>query len=139
MKKISVLLMSFIIAACVTAYNPNYWFNEVQVVNLSGSTITDVKVRVVGSTKSYSCEEVAQFALCQDYFGKRRYPQQGIELSWTHPDGSGKAETVGARIPAYFGTAFPLRIVMEIVEDGSVKTFYEQEEPDRGGSIMITE
>ena len=137
MKKISVLLMSFITTACVTGYNPTYWFNEVQVVNLSGSTITDVKVRVLDTTKSYSCEAVAQFALCRDHFGKRRYPQQGIELSWTHPDGSKKAELLGASIAAYFSTAFPLRIVMEILEDGSVKIFYEQEEPGRD-SITIS-
>ncbi len=136
MKKISVLLMSFITTACVTGYNPSYWFNEVQVVNLSGATITDVKVRVVDTTKSYSCEEVAQFALCRDYFGKRRYPQQGIELSWTHPDGSGKSELLGASIAAYFSTVFPLRIVMEILEDGSVTIFYEQEEPGRDSIII---
>ncbi len=139
MKQLSVLFLSILTAACVTGYNPNYWFNEVQVVNLSGATITDVKVRVVNSTKSYSCEEVAQFALCQDYFGKRRYPQQGIELSWTHPDGGSKSELLGASIPAYFSAAFPLRIVMEIAEDGSVKIFYEQEEPDGDRSIMISD
>jgi len=137
MKKIIVLLMSFITTACVTGYNPNYWFNEVQVVNLSGATITDVKVRVVDTSKSYSCEEVAQFAMCRDYFGRRRYPQQGIELSWTHPDGSSKSELLGAHIAAYFIAGLPLRIVMEILEDGSVKIFYEQEE-GRGDSFMMS-
>lgn len=139
MKRLSVIFFSILTTACVVAYNPIYWFNEVQVVNLSGSTITDVRVRVVDTSKSYSCEEVAQFALCRDYFGKRRYPQQGVELSWTHPDGSSKSELLGASIPAYFATAFPLRIVLEIGEDGSVKTFYEQEEPDGDRSIRITD
>lgn len=129
MKKLSILFLSILTAACVTGYNPTYWFNEVQVVNLSGATIKDVKVRVVDTMKSYGCEEVAQFALCRDYFGKRQYPQQGIELSWTHPDGSSKAEQLGLGIPVYYSPAFPLRIVMEILEDGSVKIFYEQEEP----------
>jgi hypothetical protein len=136
MKKLSVLFLSILTVACVTGYNPTYWFNEVQVVNLSGSTITEVRVRVVDTKKIYSCEEVAQFAMCRDYFGKRRYPQQGIELSWTHPDGSSKSELLGANIPAYFFPTFPLRIVMEILEDGSVEIFYEQEEPGRG-SITI--
>jgi hypothetical protein len=138
MKKIIVLLMSFITTACVTGYNPTYWFNEVQVVNLSGSAITDVKVRVVDTMKSYGCEEVAQFALCRDYFGKRQYPQQGIELSWTHPDGSSKSELLGASIPVYYNAAFPLRIVMEVLEDGSVKIFYEQEEPSGDGPMVIS-
>ena len=136
MKKLSVLFLSFLTAACVTGYNPAYWFNEVQVVNLSGSTITDVKVRIVDTTKNYSCKEVAQFALCRDYFGSRRYPQQGVELSWTHPDGSSKSELLGASIPVYYNAAFPLRIMMEIREDGSVDFFYEQEEPGRDGFII---
>jgi hypothetical protein len=138
MKQLSVLFLSILTTACVVAYNPIYWFNEVQVVNLSGETITDVKVRVLDTSKSYRFEEVAQFALCRDYFGKRRYPQQGIELSWTHPVGSSKSELVDANIPAYFVTAFPLRIVTEIADDGSVKIFYEQEEPDGDRSIMIS-
>ncbi len=136
MKKLSILLLGILTTACAISYNPIHWFNEVQVVNLSGATITDVNVRVLDTTKSYSCEEVAQFALCQDYFGKRRYPQQGIELSWTHPDGSKKSELLGASIPAYYDTPFPLRIVMEIVEDGSVKIFYEQENPGRDSFII---
>ena len=131
MKKLSVLFLSILTAACAISYNPNYWFNEVQVVNLSGATITDVEVRVLDTTKSYSCKEVAQFALCQDYFGKRRYPLQGIELSWTHPDGSKKSRLLSASVPAYYYAQFPLRVVMEIVEDGTVKIFYEQETPGR--------
>ncbi len=137
MKKLSILFLSILTAACVVGYNPSYWFNEVQVVNLSGSTITDVRVSVLETTKSYSCEEVAQFALCQDYFGKRHYPQQGIELSWTHPDGSKKSELLGARIPAYYDYPFPLRVVMEILEDGSVKLFYEQETPGRDAFTIL--
>ena len=131
MKKLSVLFLSILTAACAISYNPNYWFNEIQVVNLSGATITGVKIRVLDTTKSYSCEEVAQFALCQDRFGKRHYPLQGIELSWTHPDGSNKSELLSAHVPAYYDAPFPLRIMMEIHEDGSVKIFYEQETPGR--------
>lgn len=137
MKILIVLFMSLISTACVTGYNPTYWFNEVQVVNLSGGTITDVRVRILDTSKSYSCEEVAKFALCRDYFGKRMYPQQGVELSWTHPDGSSKSELLGAGIPVYYNAAYALRIMMEIAEDGSVKFFYEQEEPGRGGFFMM--
>ncbi len=73
--------------------------------------------------------------MCDDYFGKRRLPQQGVELSWTHPDGSRKSEVLNPNIPVTYNPAFPLRIVMEIREDGSVKPFYEQEEP--GGRAIF--
>ncbi len=119
----------------MTGYNPNYYFNEVQAVNLSGATVEDVIIRVVNTQKTLSCAEVARYAMCDERFGRRRFPQQGIELSWTHPDGSRKSEMLSPSIPVTYSPGFPLRIVMEIREDGSVKLFYEQEEP--GGGVLF--
>jgi len=36
-------------------------------------------------------------------------------------------------VPVHGLTSFPLRVVMELSEDGSVKAFYEQDEPGRYG------
>jgi hypothetical protein len=131
MKKLMILIAGGFISACATGYNPSYYFNEVQVVNQAGATIQDVSLRVLDSPKMLNCVEVAKFAMCDDRFGKRLYPQQGIELSWIHPDGSQKSDTLNPDIPAFFSASFPLRIVIELREDGSVNTFYEQEEPGR--------
>lgn len=129
MKILSILLLGSLSVACVTGYNPTYYFNEVQAVNLSGATIEDVKIIVVDSNKILSCEEVAKHAMCSDLFNRHRYPQQGVELSWNHPDGKRKSEVFNPAIPVTYNSAFPLRIVMEIRKDGTVKIFYEQEEP----------
>jgi hypothetical protein len=91
--------------------------------------ITDVAVRVADSPKTLACEEVAKNAMCADRFVKHPYPQQGIELSWTHTDGSRKSDSFAPAIPVTYNSAFPLRIVMEVNADGSVKPFYEQDEP----------
>ena len=128
MYRLYLLPFALLLGACVSGYNPGYFFNEVQVVNLTGGTITDVSIRVIGSEKSLACDEVYNFAMCDDRFGKRRYPQQGIELGWTHPDGSRRSESFGPGVPVYFSSSFPLRIVVEIDADGAVKPFYEQEE-----------
>jgi hypothetical protein len=127
MKKLSILLLSFVSVACATGYNPNYIFNEIQVVNLSATTITDVNLRIEGSDKTLNCDVVAKNALCQARFGKRRYPQQEIELSWTHGDGSKKSQQLTPAIAAYFGTAAPLNLILEINEDGSAKPLFKQE------------
>ncbi len=132
MNKLIVLAACGFIGACAGGYNPVYYFNEVQVVNLSGADIRDVSLRVIDSPKVLDCEAVAKFAMCHDRFGRKRYPQQGVELSWTHADGSHRSDTPNPHVPTYYSPAFALRIVMEIAEDGSVKTFYEQEEPGRG-------
>jgi hypothetical protein len=121
----------FLIAACATGYQPSYRFNNVQVVNLAGAPIQDVEVVIVDSPKTLACEEVNAHAMCADRFPYRRYPQRGILLSWTHVDEENLSQTLNPRVATFFNTAFPLRVVMEIREDGSVKAFYEQNEPGR--------
>ncbi len=128
-KKYLIVLLSLSTLACATGYNPTYYFNQVQAVNLSTATITDVSVNIVGSRKKLACDEVLKNAMCADLFGKLLYPQQGIELSWTHSDGSRKSEAFSPAVPVTFSSRFPLRIMMLINADGSVKAFYEQEEP----------
>jgi hypothetical protein len=127
MKKLSILLLSFLSVACVTTYNPMYNFHEIRVANLSGATITDVNLRVTGSDKTLNCDVVAKNAQCQAYFGKRRYPKQGIELSWTDGDGSKKSQQSNPAIAAYFGTAASLILLLDINEEGSVETYFKQD------------
>ena len=136
-KKLSILLLAVTGAGCAMTYNPTYFYNETQVVNLTGETITEVSLRVGGGGRTLACAEVVNNALCDDRFGKRRYPQQGLELSWIHGDGKQKSQQLAPAIPAYFATAFPLRIMLEIFEDGTVKAYYEQEEPGRDGGVFI--
>jgi hypothetical protein len=129
MTKLFLIMLSLSTFACATGYNPRYYFNEIQAVNLTSAMITDVTVRVADSSKTLACEEVAKNAMCADRFVKHPYPQQGIELSWTHTDGSRKSDSFAPAIPVTYNSAFPLRIVMEVNADGSVKPFYEQDEP----------
>ena len=124
MKKLSILLLSFVSIASAKGYHPNYVFSEIQVTNLSAATITDVNLRVTGSDKTLNCDVVAKNAQCQVHFGKRRYPQQEIEFSWTHGDGSKRSHQSKPAIAAYFTTAAPL--MLDINEDGSVETFFRQ-------------
>lgn len=125
MKKLTILLSSFAVAACVTGYSQIYRFNQIQLVNLSDSTIGEVDIRVLDSEKAVSCEKVAKNAICDDRFGARRYPQRGIELSWTHPGGNRKTELLTPRMPVSPRSASPLRIVIEVYEDGSANAFFE--------------
>ena len=132
MKKLSIMLFSALSVACATGYNPVYSFYEIQVVNLSTASITNVNLSVNGSDKSLNCDSVARNAHCQVHFGKRRYPQQGIELSWTHGDGSSKSRQLMPSVAAYFSTAAPLVLIVEINQDGSTEVLFRQETSIRG-------
>ena len=135
MKKLAIVFAGLAVTACVTGgYQPTYRFKQLQVVNLTGATVENVEVRVLESEKTLACAEVNNNAICNKYFGSRRYPQRGVQLNWTHTDGSGRSETFNPPIPVTFYNAFPLRIIMEINPEGSVQAFYEQDEP--GDSIF---
>ena len=138
MKTSIILLSAILVSGCVNGYNPRYYYNEVLVVNLAGDVIEDVKIRILDTPKSLSCDAVRKNAMCQDYFPRRYYPQQGIELNWRHVDGSSKAETFSPSVPVTYSSAFPLRIVVEVREDGTIKPFYEQDEPSRDGGMFIS-
>ncbi len=98
-------------------------------VNLTGATIQKLNVRVVGLPKDLSCDEVAKNAICNDHYGRRRYPQQEINLSRTHGDGSHKTASPNPNVPGFFNSVFPLRLVLEIRNDGSVNPIFEQDGP----------
>lgn len=140
MKRLLAIAAAASLAGCAGnyGYNPDYYFNYVEVINLSGGPIRDVSLRVNGSPRALDCERVNANAICETRFGKRRYPQQGIDLSWTHPDGSAKSETLSPAVPVTFYSGLPLQVYLEIRENGSVKAYYKQEEPGRdGGSIIF--
>ena len=135
MKKLFMALVGLVLVGCA-GYNPMYFYNEVHVHNLSGGSISDVLVQVGENGRRISCDQVNKNALCDDRFGKKRYYQNGIELSWTHPDGSRKTETMNPHVPVYFVSGAPLRVIIEILEDGSVNPYFEQDEPGRDGIII---
>ena len=136
MKKTMLLAGSLMLAGCVTGYDPMYYYNEIQVHNLSGGSISEVNLQVAQSERKLSCDQVNKNAMCDDRFSKKRFWQTGMELSWTHADGSKKSEFFNPDVPVYFGSAAPLRVVIEILEDGSVKPYYEQDEPGRDGMFI---
>lgn len=128
MKKLGILLVSFLSVACASnGYNPSYVFNQLQVVNLTESTITDVNLQIGGSDRSVSCDEVAKNAICNTKFAKHKYPQQVDVVSWVDGDGTKRSEQVSPAIAAYVDPPLALRLVIEIHEDGSVKPIFEQD------------
>jgi hypothetical protein len=128
MKKLSILLISFLSVACASnGYNPSYYFNKLQVVNLTDSTITDLNLKIGGSDLSLSCAEVAKNTVCYEYFGSRKYPQQVDVLRWMDGSGTQRSQQLSLEIAAYFNTRKALQLVIEILEDGSVKTIFRQD------------
>lgn len=128
MKALFTIAAAVSLAACAGSYNPAYYYSYIEVINLSSGPIRNLSLRVNGSPKMLVCERVDSKSICYDYFGKRRYPMQGIELSWIHADGAKRTDSLATAVPAYFSTGLPLQVFVEIGADGSVKLYYRQVE-----------
>jgi len=128
MKTLLVTLFCLTLAACAGNYNPRYYYSNIEVANLSGGGITNVEVQIGADGRNLRCEAVAKNALCQERFGKRPYPQQDIQLTWLDSNGNPQSSTMNPRIPVTLSTAWPLRIMLDIHEDGSVKAYFKQDD-----------
>lgn len=135
MKYIVSLVVGLLLAGCATGYNPSYRFKQIEVVNLSGGALQNLSWNVVGSGQTKTCGEVPSKTVCGEYFAQRNYPRAGIELSWTHVDGERKSEVINPSVPGYFYTGLPLRIIVEINPDASLRAYYDQDTPD--GDLII--
>jgi hypothetical protein len=128
MKKTSLLLISFLSLGSVSAgYSPTYTFNQLQIVNLSTTAITEVSLQIGGSDRILRCDMLAKNAVCDGYYGRRTYPQQVNKLSWTEGDGTQKSQDLSPMIAAYESPGLPMRVVVELHEDGLVETKFEQD------------
>ena len=128
MRKSGILFFSILSVACVSnGYHPRYIFDQLQVVNFTETTITNVNLQIGGSDRAVSCDKVAKNAVCNKFIGKRRYPQQVNEVRWTHGDGTQKSHRFSPKIAAYYDTGLPLRLMVEVHDDGSTKAYFEQD------------
>ena len=128
MKTLLIMLSCLTLAACAGGYHPRYYYSNIEVANLSGGAITNVEVQVGADGRNLRCEAVAKNALCQERFGKRPYPQQDIQLSWQDSDGNAQSATVNPHLPATLTLSLSLRIMLDILEDGSVKAYFKQDD-----------
>jgi hypothetical protein len=125
MKTITLLVSSLLLAACSAAYTPRYYYQSVEVANLSGGAISNLEVRV--GERDLRCAEVAANAQCYQRFGKRPYPQQAIGVSWRDAGGNGRTQQINPMVPLTLTPALPLRVMLDIGEDGAVKAYFRQD------------
>ena len=128
MKSILLLLSCLSLASCATGDNPRFYYNNIEVVNLTGGTITDVEVTIGETARNLRCDAVTKNRLCQERFGQRPYPAQVIEVSWQDSAGNPQLRQPNPSIPATMMPGRTLRVMLEIHEDGSVKAKFRQDD-----------
>jgi hypothetical protein len=124
MKAISLILSSLLLAACSGNYSPRFYYSYIQVANLTGKTISNLELQV--GERELACDTLTNNSICDDQFGKRPYPQQPVQLSWQDGDGKQQTRQPNPPVLATMTPGKPLRLHLEIHEDGSVKSTLQQ-------------
>ncbi len=125
MKTITLILTGLLLTACNAGYSPRFYYNYIEVANLSGKTISNLELQV--GERDLRCETVTNNSICEERFGKRPYPQQPVQLSWQDGDGKQQMQQPNPSALATMTPAWPLHLYLEINEDGSVKVNLRQD------------
>ena len=125
MKIVTLLSCALLLAACNVGYSPRYYYGNIEVANLTGGDISNVKIDT--GERELSCASVTNNGVCQQRFPKRPYPQQALQLSWQDSNGEQQMRQPNPSIPLTLSPSAPLRLLLEINADGSVKTYFRQD------------
>ena len=127
--KITLFALSCLtLVACSIGYAPRMYYSYIEVANHSGATISNVELQIGADGRNLRCDEVTKNRVCQERFGKRRYPREIIELSWQDSVGQSQTRQLDPMLPAALSPAFALKILVKIKEDGSVTVDIRQDE-----------
>lgn len=129
MKTLNLLLLCLLLSACVSGgYNPRYYYNDIVVANLTGGTLRNLKIQVGPAGRVLECDEVTKNRLCQQRFGKKPYPRELVEVSWWASDGKAMVQQVNPPVPVTLVPSLPIRLMLDIGEDGTVKAYFRQDD-----------
>ena len=127
MIKIYTLLMFGILSpACATLNEPQYFYNEILIINKSRELIQDVKISVSETGRGFSCGNIAPRGICSNKIPRRQYMKNPIRIDWVFGSTARQTNEFVLEVPATMDTAVPLRGVLEISPQGSLSAWFEQ-------------
>lgn len=124
--KLTTLLVATLLLASVNAgATQRSYFNQIGLANLTGSPISNLDVQF--GKHELKCDNVNNNGYCHKMFGKRPFPQDEIELSWTDADGKQQKQQATPTVPSTMIDSRVLRFELELHADGSVKWDFRQD------------
>lgn len=129
MKNYTILLLGLLLSACATGHEPQYFYNEILIVNESRVVIQDVTISAEATGRSFNCGNIAPLGICSNKIPQRRYMKSPITLSWVFGNTARQTEKFLLEVPTATSNEFPLRGVLQISPSGSVSAYFEQDTP----------
>jgi hypothetical protein len=128
-KDYTILMFGLLLSSCATSFDPAFYYDEIIVHNKSGEPIHNLTLSASGSDRSLNCAEIAPEAICRDKFPRRQFLRNPLQVTWESGDAPAQSETSILETPATlsFGSAYPMRAIIEITAEGSIVTYFEQD------------
>ena len=128
MKAVLFALSCLTLVACSIGYAPRMYYSYIEVANHTGTTISNVEVQIGADGRNLRCAEVTKNRICEERFARRPYPRQTIEVSWQDSVGQSQTRQLDPVLSVHLSPAFPMKILLNIKEDGSVTVDIRQDE-----------
>jgi len=123
-------ILFFLQASCSSLQSTAYTYNEIVIVNQTGSAVRDVAVSSTESGRSFGCGNIAPRGICSDRFPPRPYRASPVRIDWMIGNGTRHSKIIELTLPASFAVGLPLRGVLVIDAQGQVSTYLQQQAPD---------
>jgi hypothetical protein len=116
-------------AGCSSLQSTGFTYNEIVIVNQTGSAVRDVVVSSTESGRSFSCGNIAPRGICSDQFPPQPYHASPVQIDWMMSNGTRQSQTIELTLPPGFVVELPLRGVLVIDAQGQVSTYLQQQAP----------
>ena len=125
-KNYTLLMFGILLSACASFNEPQYFYNEILIINKSRELIQDVKISVSETGRGFSCGNIAPRGICSNKIPRRQYMKNPIRIDWVFGSTARQTNEFVLEVPATMDTAVPLRGVLEISPQGSLSAWFEQ-------------
>jgi len=119
-------MLGILLSACATVNKPQYFYNEILIINKSRELIQDVQISVSETGRGFSCGNIAPLGICSNKIPGRPYMKKPIRIAWVFGSTAGQTNEFVLEVPTTMDTALPLRGVLEISPRGSLSAYFEQ-------------
>jgi len=116
-----------ILASSCASISKPFYYNEIVVHNNTRDLIRDVEIRAEVSNRMFSCGNIASNARCSNKFPQREYQNNLLSVIWVHNNIKRTKNNIKLEVPAQMDKSIPLRGVLALQEDGSIKVWLEQD------------
>ena len=125
--RFTLLFMSFLFLISCASISKPYYYNEIVVVNNTNQLIPYVVIRAKETHRMFSCRNIAPGAKCSNKTKKKEAKNSPLKITWTYNGIERTTDNFKIDIPKNILKPIPLRVVLALQSDGTVKIWLEQD------------